>query len=811
LTVIVLERDVGGLLQDLKYSIRVLAKTPGLTAFAVVTLALGLGATTAIFSVVDGVLLRPLPFPQSSRLLAVCETNSQTEGFCVASPPDVEDWRAQARTLEAVGIGRDWPFTLADASGRRGVAGGLATPGFFQALAPTPALGRLFLPNDLTPEGNHVALLSHGFWTTEFGADPKVLGRTITLDHESYAVIGVLPEDAQVPLLEYVRLWIPLPFSPTLERNRKWRGFKTVARLAPGATREQAVNELTAISGRLAERYPTTNKGWGIAAQPLQDQLVGSVRGTLLLFLGAVGFVLLIGCANVANLLLARAARRRREMAVRAAMGAGRGSLVRLALAESFTLAGAGLGLGLLLAFWGTDAFIALAPPGIPRLNEVRVDGVVLAFAAVAFCVTAVLSGLPAALKAGRIDLTVELKNGQRDTLSRKLGGARSLLVVSETGLAVALLVGAGLLIRSFVTLVRWDPGFDKANLVTFWTLTSHGTYPKTDQLIPLYDNLLDELRTLPGVQSASTASAGPMFGGTETGQIAIEGQPAPSADQRPVARWFDVGNTYFQTMGIPFRQGRPFDDGDRRGGRLVAIVNETMARRFWPGASAIGQRVTLLEQGTTFEIVGVVADVPPWKKGTAVTPELYWPFRQFPRWATYVVLRTTADPTTVMRAARERLVRVAPDVDLSPFNTMNALVGERLVRPRFSMTLLGMLAGVALLLAAIGTAGVLAWLVAARTREMAIRMALGATSMEILGAVLREGMRLTLIGVAIGLAGALALARSLSALLVGVAPSDPVTFVAAALTLVLVAALACYIPGRRAAGIDPAVALRQE
>jgi len=794
---------------DIKYGVRVIGKNPGFAAVAILTLALGIGANTAIFSVVDSILLRPLPFPDSERLVVLCEENPVIAGFCVASPTNVEDWSRQSRAIEALGIGRDWAFILKTETGSEGLSGGLATPGFFQVLGLNAQVGRLFLPEDQQLGRNNVVVLSHGLWQTQFGGDPSIVGRVISLDDQSYSVVGVLPAGVEVPRLEYVEIWTPLHIDPTAEEHREWRGFKAYGRLAAGATLGEARDEMNVIAGRLAEAYPATNEGWTISVAPLREHVVGSIRATLLIFLGAMGFVLLIGCANVANLLLARATERRREFAVRAAIGARRSRLVRLLLTESLLLAMVAGALGMVLSFWAVEAFIAFAPGGIPRLDEVGIDRSVLAFATLLSMATCVVFGLAPALFASRLDLNQSLKEGDQRSPGRSGSRLRSALVVSEVALALVLLIGAGLLTRSFVELLRWEPGFDQSNLMETWLLASDGKYSGAGQVAALFDAAVEEVASLPSVVSVGMTSAGPLFGGREPDEFTIAGRPAPEPGQRPVARRYDIGPGYFRTLGIPLQTGRDFNAADTRGAPPVAIINETLARRYFPNEDPIGQQVTMLERPMT--VIGVVADVQPFRAGDPIEPEIYWPFKQRPRYATFLLIRTSSDPTATIRPIEQRLKTLDPDMSISTFRTMEELVGRQLVRPRFNMLLIGVFASVALLLAAIGIFGVISYSVAQRTREIGVRVALGAADGDIFRSVVGRGMTLTLTGVALGLVGAFGVTRVLSSLLVGVRPTDPLTFVSIAVLLMLVALLACYVPARRAMRVDAMVALRSE
>jgi predicted permease len=799
---------VGSALRDLRFALRTLVRAPGFVIAAVTTLALGIGANAAIFSVVNAILLRPLPLVEPDRLVSICEVNPAVAGFCIASPPNVEDWSRQSQAFEALGIARDWPFILKTDDGVEGMNGGIATPAFFKVLRFNPELGRLFVPADLDPGSNHVVVLTHATWRSRFGSDPAIIGRTLTLDNEIYTVIGVLPADAQVPQMEYFQLWAPLDFDPRDESERSWRGFRALGRLAENASLDEAQSEMSTIASRLASQFPETNDGWGVRLVPLHEAVVGSARTMLLVFLGAVGLVLLVGCANIANLLLARSTGRRRELAVRRALGASRSRLIRLLLGESLLVALLGGAAGLLLAVWAVKAFVALAPGGIPRLDEVTIDARVLGFALAVSLATSVLFGLVPALQATALNLNQELREGDRGTRRRDLG-VRGLLVVSEVALALMLLIGAGLLTQSFATLLRWRPGFDRDNLLTVWLLASSGKYETGDQVQSLFTQISEAVEVLPDVEKVGLASAGPLFGGRETDEFLVEGRSEPTSGDAPVARWYDVSPSYFSTLGIPVVEGRGFTEGDAREAPRVAVINESAARRYWPGEDPVGQLVTMY--GRTMRIVGVVADVQPLKAGTAIDSEIYWPQRQAPRYATFLVIRTRSNPPGVVRNIRARIQQIDPDLQISSFNTMDQLVARQLVSPRFNMLLLGIFAAVALVLAAVGIYGVVTYSVAQRTREMGIRMALGAQRWRIVRGVVAQGMFPVAIGVALGLAGAVGLSRVLATMIFGVSPTDLPTFIVVACALTSVATFACLVPAHRATKVDAVVALREE
>lgn len=795
---------------DLRFAIRQLARRPGFTVVALLTLALGTGAASAIFTIVDGVLLRPLPYPEPGRLVALCETHPSIEGYCVGSPPDVEDWAAQSRTVVSLGLGRSWPFTMQRDAGSEGVTGGLATPGLFRTLGVSPAIGRLLTADDLAPSGRHVVVLSDELWRSRFGADPGVIGRPIVLDGESYAVVGVLKPRTDLPQLGHVRLWVPLPFDPRDEENRRWRGFEVFGRLAPGARAQSAQAELALVQRSLAERHPQTNRDWGVRVEPLLDSMVGGVRPTLLVFLGAVAILLLVACANVANLLVARGAAREREFAVRAALGARPVRLFRLIATESLLLALVGGAAGVLVAVWAADAFLVLMPAGLPRVDDVALDARVVGFALAITIVTGLLAGLGPALRAARLDLAEAIKEGHQPAAWRHALGLRGGLVIGEVAMAFVLAVGAGLLTRSFTALLHWEPGFEQGGLLSFWTYASSGKYPTEERVAALFEQIEGELRTIPSVTLVGMTSAGPLFGGGDgAGEFVPDG--AATSDAPIVASWYDMSPGYFRTLGIALRRGRFFTEADRRGVPSVVIVNEALARRFFGAADPVGRRLRMKNHQELLEIVGVVADIPPFEPGAPVPPEIYWPFQQSPRWASYFVVRTSGDPAAIGRVVEARLHAVDPDMSPSGVATMRDLVAAQLKRPRFNMLLIGVFASLALALTAVGVYGVVAASVAGRTRELGVRVALGASSARVLRMVLGEGLVLAGAGLVIGLGVAVGVSRFAASLLFGVRPTDPVTYAGIALLLVGITALACFVPAWRAGRVDPMVALRTE
>jgi putative ABC transport system permease protein len=796
---------VDALLQDVRFALRTLLKTPTFTAAVVATIAIGMGATTAMFTVVDAILLRPLPFQDSERAVMLCETNPSIGDWCGASPMNVADWARASRTLESAGVARTEPIIAGSGSEHYGVKGGIASPGFFQVLHLRPRLGRVLEERDMDRGANHVALVSHLFWQSRLGADPGIVGRPIVLDDTPFTVVGVLPADTYLPgsHLAEVEVWKPLTASVDNVENRGWRGFTAIGRTAKGVTPTAVQADLDIIRAQLEKAYPEANQHWGLRIVGLRAQIAGDVSATLWVFLGAVAFVLLIACANVASLLLVRATGRAAEFAVRASLGARGRRLVQQLVTESLVLSLAGGALGLLLAAWATAAFVAFAPGSIPRLNEVTIDGRVIAFAFLLSTATAVVFGSAPARQALKRDLHDTLK-GLRATRGVETR-LRSALVVAELALALMLLVGAGLLTRSFSRLLQWDPGFAREGLVTSWMLPPQSV---TDP-VAVMERVRDEVATVPGIRSAALGSAGPLFGGRETGGLRIEGQAPFAPADMPTIDWFDIGPHYFGTLGVRVRRGRQFTANDRAGATMVGIVNETFARRFFAGRNPIGQRVTVEEHPC--EIVGVVADVKPFRPDEPTPPQIYWPIQQYRRGAAYLILRTTAGTAGLDRSVQARAASVAPGIQLSPPVSLDERVARNLVSPRFNMLLVGAFALIAMLLSAVGVYGVLAYAVTSRTREIGVRIALGATPGTLLAGVVRRGMTLAAIGIAGGCAGALAIGRLLGSLLHGLSATDPVTLASAVALLVLVALAACWLPARRASRMDPIAALRVE
>jgi putative ABC transport system permease protein len=800
------------LFQLLRYSFRTLGRNPGFSAVVVLILALGIGANIAIFSFVNGVLLSSLPFPEPDRLIVLGERNPEKGGSLAAvSPRNLEDWEKQSRTIEQFGAWRDWRFKIKTSEGPNLVSAGIASPGLFGALGVKPVVGRLFVPEDNQPGRDHVVLISYSYWQANFGGDASAVGQPMTLDSEAFNIVGVLPRSIESLPFGRFKIWAPVSVDPDQFLERHHRNRRVYARLRPGATIKEAQVEMESIGQQLASQYPKDNAGFSVSVASLQDAQVTDVRPTLLVLLGAVAFVLLIACANVANLLLARGAARRKEFAIRAALGAGRMSLIRQLLTEALVLALVGGTIGILLAFWMVDLFVAISPSSIPHLDQVRLDGSVVAFALAVSLLTGVLFGLAPALGSSRVNLVEHLKEGQK-TSSAALGSRlRGVLVICQVALALVLLVAAGLLGQTFLRLVTLKPGFNPQNLLTVQVFLPTDRYKTGSQVAAFYQRATEEFRGIPGVSAVGTTSAGPQFGGYEPVDFLVEGQSVPASGEYPRARFYNVGPDYFHTMQIPLLAGREFTDRDTREAPQVAIINQTMARRYFPGEEPIGKRLALVREKDSVEIVGVVGDVKRFELDDVVGPEVYWPYMQKPRWATYFAIRTDSDPMGVVTAVRSRMAGLDKDVPVLNVSTIDQLVTAALRGPRFNAALIGASAGIALLLASFGLYALISYSVTQRTHEIGVRIAIGADQRDIFKLIVGNGMILTMIGVAIGLAASFALTRAMSSLLFGVSATDSLTFAVISLLLAFVSLLACYVPARRAMKVDPMVALRYE
>jgi putative ABC transport system permease protein len=801
--------------RDVKYGIRMLTKAPGFTVVAVLTLALGIGANTAIFSVINAVLLRPLPYDEAERLVFLTEWAEQVPNmsFSVANLKDVRDQNSVFEALVGYN-GNNFILTGEGAEAER-VSGRQVTSGMFATLRKQPILGRAFTPDEDKPGAERVTLLSEGFWERRFARNPNVLGKTLTLSGESFTVIGVMPgsmhaswrtQDLFVPLL---RLEDQIGGD---NRRGNHPGIYVIARLKPGVSVEAARTNVVTIAKKLAEQYPNNNARQSMTVEPLLSAVVGPLRPALMLLLGAVVFVLLIACANVANLLLARGANRQREIAVRMAMGAKRGRLLRQLLTESVVLSVVGGALGVLLAFWGVRGLVASLPSGVPRADEIRIDGVVLFFTAAMALLTGLVFGLAPAWKVSGIRVHEPLKESGRGNVGAGHHRMRNTLVVGEIAMALILLVGAGLLLRSFFRVIQADAGFRPDNVLTLGIPLPQARFDNHDKRAAFAERLLESVRALPGVKTASTTL--PLLGGWQSG-FRVEGKPEPPPGQGPSADIARVASDYFKTMGVRVLQGRAFDERDRTGSSPVCMVDELFVKTHLPGEDPLGKRVKFGPLSDTsnpwMEIVGVVAHVKNYGVDESSRSELYLPYLQNSVGSLTLVVRSDSDPTSLSTGLRQAVRGIDPELPVFAVRTLESLVSDRTAQRRLAVLLISVFAGVALLLAAVGIYGVMSYSVSQRTQEIGIRMALGAEQNQILKMVLRHGSLMALLGTAIGLVSAFALARLITTMLFQTSAADPPTFSVVPLLLLAVALLACYIPARRAMRVDPMVALRNE
>ncbi|HKQ91054.1 MAG TPA: ABC transporter permease [Blastocatellia bacterium] len=802
--------------QDLRFGVRMLLKHPGFTAVAVLTLALGIGANTAIFSVVNAVLLRPLPFAEPERLVSIAETHPEIHRVEVATP-DFEDWRQQAQSFTDMAA---WSLkdlgktALTEAGEPEQLQSTCVTPNLFPLLGIGPALGRNFLPEENQSGRDRVAIVSYGLWRRRFAADPNLVGRTIRLNSENHIVVGVMPQDTQLPFDTDV--WLPLSQLRTdLLTNRVRHPLEVVARLKAGATVEQARAEMEAIAGRLGQAYPATNKTIGVTLAPLLEQLTGDLKPALLALFGTVGLVLLITCSNVTNLLLGRATERQREVAVRAALGAGRVRLFRQFLTETMLLAWLGGGGGLLLAICSLPLLRAALPGAttdqLPALKAVSLDLRMLGFTLFVTTLTGALFGLIPAFQLSRLNLNQTLKEGAKASAGGARRRASRALVIAEVALTTVALVCAGLLLRSFQRLTQVDPGFRADHLLSAQLTLPGAKYQNYEQVKSFHQRLLPRIAALPGVEGVATIDNFPLTASNAKTRFAIEGAPRPAPGQFPTAQIRAVSHDYFRVMGIALKRGRVFTEDDLMNTRVFQIINETLARRYFPNEDPIGKKLlngVMFPNPVAVPIIGVVADVKDLGLAGPVEPTIYGPVFSN---RSLLMIRTTGEPVGLAATLRQAVSATDGEQPVHQIRTMEEALSISLARRRLSALLTGAFAALALLLAAIGIYGVLAWTVSERAREIAVRLALGAQTGDVLKLVVSQGMKLTLLGLAIGLAASLPVAGAMKSLLFGVGAGDPTTFAVIALLLVLTALLACYLPARKAAKVDPAVAMRQE
>ncbi len=805
-------------MNDLRYALRQLRKSPGFTFVAVLTLALGIGANTTIFSVVDSVLLHPLGFKEPERLVAVWETNEQPGAVAnrrnEVARGNFYDWRAQNEVFESIAALTYGNFNLSGVAEPERIQGAFVSYDFFGILGVQPAAGRAFVADEGKAGTPRVAVISHALWQRRFGADPALVGRTVTFNGEPFTILGIMPADFDLrfPAPFAVELWTVLR-GGTSDTDRVAHFLYTIARLKPDVSLEQAQAAMNVIARRLQEQYPDTNSGAGVNIVPLQTQLVGNIQPYLYVLFAAVGFVLLIACANVANLVLARLTGRQKEIAVRLALGASRGRLIRQFLSESLLLSTFGALLGLLLAAYAIGALPSIAPADLPRLDEIGLNRPAFFWSAGLLVFTTFLFGLLPALQASKPDLNNALQQSGRASGGPQRSRLSRVLVVSEIALALLLLVGAGLMIRSSLRLQRVDPGFDQKNLLTLNLALPRQKYPQNPQALAFFDQLLARIAQVPGVDAVGGVDPLPMSGNDSNTGVLFEGQPIVPMSDRPGAGERVVTPGYFRALRIPLLEGRDFNDRDRADTPRVLIVNEALARRFFPGQSAIGKRLGVEDENRLdwAEIVGVVGNVKHQRLDAETKPELYQPYSQNPRNFISIAVRSTGEPGSLLAPIRAEVAALDPDQPIYQISTMESLLARTLAQSRFVMLLLGIFSALAMALAAVGIYGVMSWFVTQRSKEIGIRMALGAQQRDVLSMVVREGMLLAVLGVALGLAGSFALTRIIANLLYSVGPTDPATLAGVSVLLSAVAFLACWFPARRAARVDPMITLRAE
>jgi putative ABC transport system permease protein len=805
--------------QDLRYGARSLFKQPTFTIVAVITLALGIGANTAIFSVVHAVLLQSLPYPDADRLVMVWETRrSNPGGQNVINMANFFDWKEQNRVFEDMAAFRDTSVNLTSDGAPEEIPAQSATTSLFNILGVKPILGRTFAPDEGAPGQPGVIVIGFGLWQRRFGGDPQIIGRKLILSGNEVTVIGVMPADfkwsvsaSSLPT-EMAEIWLPWQVEEQ-NRQRRGRGALAMARIKPGVSLEQAQAEMSAVHSRIERQYPEFNAGWGVNLVPLRAQFAGKIRLALLALLGAVGMVLLIACANVANLLLARSSARQREMAVRAALGAARGRIIRQLLTESLLLAALGGLAGLTLASWGSDMLVALAPPDLLNLPQVRLNAAALGFTLGITLATGIIFGLAPAFDATRLNLCESLKEGGKSAGGRRAQRLRNSMVVLEVALALVLLVGAGLFIRSFARLQGVDPGFDAHNVLTMRVSLPRRKYDDDQKRVAFFRRAVAQMQALPGVESAGAVNSLPFAAFHSGTSVDIEGRPLLPVAQKLKTGVIVTDANYFGAMRIALKRGRLFTDQEAAAMRHVVVINEMFARQHFPNEDPLGKRVTIYmkDDNQPCEIIGVVSDSKHMNLDAEVRPMAYWPHPELASSGMTLVIRTRDAAAAVTSSARNVIRTLDPEQPVADARTMESLIGTSVSRARFNTLLLTIFAIVALLLAGVGIYGVMAYSVAQRTREIGVRMALGARAADALWLVVRRGMALSFAGVAIGLAASFALTRLIKALLFDLSATDPLTFAGVSLLLALVALLACLIPARRASKVDPMIALRCE
>jgi putative ABC transport system permease protein len=798
------------LIKDIRYGFRGLLKRPGFTVIALVALALGIGANTAIFSLVNAVVIRPLPFPEPDQLVWVFGNIRNGGNRASVSPLDFLDYRSQNKTFEqfAASGTSPRPMNLTGTGEPERLMASAVTGNYFDTFKVYPALGRGFSLENEKSGQDQVTVLSHAFWQKRFAGDPEILNKTIMLDSKPYQVIGVMPAGLSLP--QAAELWVPMSFDidPDM-KQRKAHFLRPIGRLKPGVTLLQAQADTDMIAAQLEEQYPDSNTGWNLRLLSLREQLVGGSRTAVFILFGAVGLVLLIACANVANLLMVRAAARQKEIALRTALGASRLRILRQMLTESLLLSILGGALGALLAVWGVQLLVSLSADSLPPTVNVNIDLTVLAFTLLISLATGLLFGLAPAFRTVQSNLIDSLKDGARGSEGTLRNRTRSLLVVFESALAVILLIGAGLLVRSLIALQRVDPGFDVNNVLTLRLDLPQKKYEDEVKTASFFQQLETRIAGLPGVQSVGMISELPLSGQLNDIPFNVEGRPAVTIDQAFDADFRSINQTYFSALHIPLLRGRNFTEQEVRQGDNVTIVSQQLVDIVFPNEEPLGKRIVTVMGSDPIEIIGVAGDIRHQGLGSQPFPAMYFPSRG--RGRMNFVIRTQGDPMSIVGAVRKEVQALDPDQPVASVRKMSDWVDSSVAGPRYRTTLLGMFAALAMILAATGIYGVMSYSVAQRTHEIGVRMALGARQFDVLKLVVRQGMLLTLVGVIVGLLGAYGLTRVMQSLLFGVTAKDPFTFAVVAALLIAVAFVACFIPARRATKVDPLVALRYE
>ena len=806
------------IIQDIRYGFRLMVRRPTFTIIAVATLALGIGANTAIFSVVNAVLMRTLPYQEPERLVALWETSAQP-GQEVNDRNEVAmgnflDWRAQVDAFDEIAALTYSNVNLTGVAEPERIQGAVVTTNLFSTLGVQPAIGHAFVAEDEKPDSQRTVIVSHGLWQHRFGSDPEFIGKTLTLNGNPVVVVGIMPPafDLEFPITRQVDMWMPMRIAAS-NSDRQSHYLYVLGRLKRGVTLEQAQAGMNVLASQLQQQYPKTNSGRGANIVSLHQQLVGKVQPYLRLLFAAVGFVLLIACANVASLMLARVTARHKEVAIRMAIGASRWRVVRQLLIESILLSSVSGLAGLLIAYWGTDLLVAMAPTEVPRLGEVGLRAPVFAWTLGVSMITGVLFGLAPALGASKPDLNESLKEGGRSSAGTGRSRMRHILVVSEIALALVLLIGAGLMIRSFARLQNVSPGFDPKNLLTMNISLPRQKYGENATISSFFNRLLEAVGSVPGVEAVGGIDPLPLGGSDGTTGFVVEGAPSRAVGDRPEVGERTITSQYFDAMRIPVLKGRAFSESDREDAPRVVIINEALAQRFWPDEEAIGKRLGFRakEPQIWHEVVGIVGNVKHRSLDADPKPELYFPYSQYPGTFMTLVARTASDPVNAIPAIRNQVLALDADQPVFDIKTMNERLSKSIAVSRFIMLMLVAFAGLSTLLAAVGIYGLMAYTVAQRTHEIGVRMALGAEASDVVKLVLRQGLKLVVAGVGLGVAGALALTRLMQSMLFNLSPTDPLTFTVISAILAGVALAACFVPARRAAKVDPMIALRYE